>query len=582
MKRLLELVRPHWLTVLAAAICGGLFSAMNGALAWIVKDVVDGIFIKGGNDMIIWVSLTVLIVFWIRGVFYVAQNILMSSVGAKIVRDLRNDLYAHMVYLPMSHFGSDTTGSMMSKVLNDVGFLDRLLVIRVKDLFLSSTTIVFLAGVAFYRRWDLTLIAIVVLPVAFYFVSLIGKRLKKVSHMAQERLAHITESLSEGLGGIKVIKAFTMEGVETDKFADKGQGYYREYMKIVRLSQASLMILEIVGGLGVCGIIYYGGWLVSDGQITPGEFFSFVTAIMMIFHPAKQLASVYNGLHQAMAYVERIDGVFDLPKEPEGKLVASPLSDYISFDNVWFRYEGRTEDALSGLNLKVKKGEVIALVGKSGAGKTTLVDLIARYYMPARGAILFDGQDINEFTTKSLRWQIGIVSQNVVLFNDSVRENIRFGMQGVGDEDIARAAEAAYAMDFINDLPAGMETSVGDSGSLLSGGQRQRISIARAVLKDPPVLILDEATSALDTESEIMVQKALDELMESARKGGAKGKTVFVIAHRLSTIKRADRIVVLDGGRVAEVGSHDELLAKGGLYSQLYRLQYGHDEISSN
>jgi subfamily B ATP-binding cassette protein MsbA len=578
MNRLLELVKPHWRRVIAGVIAGGIVSLMNGTLAWVVKDVVDDVFIAGDRRMLLWLSLAVFLAFIFRGLFTSVQNIVMASVGAKIVRDLRNDLYSHMVYLPMSHFGRDTTGSMMSKVINDIGLLDQHLVFRIKDLFLSLTTIIALTVVAFYRRWDLALIAIVVLPAAFSFVARIGRRIKNVSHMAQKRLEHITESLSEGLGGIKVVKAFTMETSESGKFADKGQSYYREYMKVMRLTEASYLIMEMVGGLGVAFIIYYGGRLVSIGEITSGEFLSCVAAIMMIYHPAKQLARVQNGLQQARAYVERVDHILDLPSEPEGSLVAPRLARSITFDDVWFRYYGRGEHALGGISLEIGKGEVIALVGKSGAGKTTLVDLLARFYLPEKGRILFDGRDINEFTSRSLRSQIGIVSQDVVLFNGSVRDNIRFGLEGVDDSEVERAAEAAYAMSFIKELPEGFETGVGDSGSLLSGGQRQRISIARAILKDPSVLILDEATSALDTESELMIQRALDGLMEAARGRGGKGKTVFVIAHRLSTIKRADRIVVLDGGKVAQVGGHEELLSGGGIYGHLYRMQYGQDE----
>ena len=581
MKRLLELVRPHWRRVFAGVIAGGIVSLMNGTLAWVVKDVVDDVFIAGDRKMLVWISVAVFVAFLFRGLFTSIQNVVMGSVGAKIVRDLRNDLYSHMVYLPMSHFGKDTTGSMMSKVINDIGLLDQHLVFRIKDLFLSLTTIVALTVVAFYRRWDLTLMAIVVLPAAFSLVARIGKRIKKVAHMTQIKLAHITESLSEGLGGIKVVKAFTMERLESEKFADKGQSYYREYMKVMRLTEASYLIMETVGGLGVAFIIYYGGGLVAVGEITSGEFLSCVAAIMMIYQPAKQLARVQNGLQQARAYVERVDGILHMPPEPEGTIEAPRLSVGIQFKDVWFRYQGRNEHALSGVSLDVEKGEVIALVGKSGAGKTTLVDLLARFYLPDKGVILFDGSDINSYTSRSLRSQIGIVSQDVVLFNGTIRENIRFGLENLDEGQVERAAEAAYAMSFIRELPDGLDTGVGDSGSLLSGGQRQRISIARAILKDPSILILDEATSALDTESEMMVQRALDELMEAARGRGGKGKTVFVIAHRLSTIRRADRIVVLDGGKVAQTGSHEDLLAEGGIYSQLYRMQYSQDQAQA-
>jgi len=574
-RRIFELIRPYSGRLAVGAAASLAVSLLNGSLAWIVKPVVDDIFISGRKSLLLPIALLVTVVFVLRGIFEYAQNYLMNSVGAKAVREIRNGLYSHMICLPMSSFSKDTSGSMMSKVVTDAGLLQSLLAYRVKDLFVSSGTIVILVGVALYRRWDLTLIALVVLPFAFYAVGRLGKRLKRVSAKAQEKMANLTGSVSEGLAGIKIIKSFGMEGRDAGRFREKNQSYYREFMRSIRIIEATSLIMEVVAGAGVAFIIYYGGSLVSDKVITSGDFFSFLTAILMIYTPSKRLAQVYNGLQQAKAYIGRIDEVLATQTEPrEGKEL--PLMEHgISYENVSFMYEGREEDALRDISIEVKKGEVVALVGRSGSGKTTLMDLLARFYEPRSGRILIDGHDISQAKLSSLRSQIGIVSQNVILFNDTVRVNIAYGRPEASEEEIVKAAEAAYAHEFIRGLPRKYDTPMGEGGAMLSGGQRQRISIARAILKNPPILILDEATSSLDTQSELMVQKALDSLVFSGEGENSLGKTIFVIAHRLSTIQRADRIIVLDCGRVAEQGTHEALLSRGGLYRQIHDLQYG-------
>lgn len=584
MKRIFELVRPHSGRLVLGALASLAVSALNGSLAWIVKPVVDDIFVSGNKAYLLPIAAAVTTVFVFRGIFEYVQNYLMNSIGAKIVRDIRDRLYSHMVYLPMSHFAGDTTGAMMSRVITDAGLLQSLLAYRVKDLFVSSGTIVILTGIAFYRRWDLTIIALVVLPFAFFAVGRLGKRLKRVSERAQKKIADLTGSISEGLTGIKIIKSFGMEERDAGRFRVKNQSYYREFMRSVRIIEATSLVMELVAGAGVAFIIYYGGSLVADRVITSGDFFSFLTAILMIYTPAKRLAQVYNGLQQARAYIGRIDGIFVAEKEPQGGLGLPGISHGLAYENVSFKYDGREEDAVRDVSLEVRKGEVVALVGRSGSGKTTLVDLLARFYVPQKGSISIDGHDIRDATLGSLRSQIGIVSQNVILFNDTVRANIAFGRPEASESDVLKAAQAAFAHEFITRLPMGYDTPLGEGGALLSGGQRQRISIARAILKDPPVLILDEATSSLDTQSELMVQKALDRLVfseDGAGEGPAgtvRRKTIFIIAHRLSTVQKADRIIVLDRGRVAEAGTHEELLRGEGLYRQLYNLQYGHGE----
>jgi subfamily B ATP-binding cassette protein MsbA len=568
MRNILAIVLPHWRRIALAGVCSLVVSAMNGSFAYITEPVVDEMLIKGHKAALL--AAAIFVIFITRGLFRFFQNFLMISVGAKIVRDLRNKLYGHMVYLPMGRFGTDSTGSMMSRVINDAGIMQEFLAFRVKDLFVSSGTIIFLTGVALYQRWDLTLIAFAVLPAAFFTVGKLGRRLRVVAKRAQQKISEITESLSEGLTGIKIIKAFSTEKEEMRRVEDKNQEYYREVMRSTRIGEATGLIMDFVAGSGIALIIFYGASLISSGEMSTGEFFSLLIALVLIYTPAKRLAQVNMGFQMAIAVIGRIDEALAFEKEPDGTVELGQVKENIEYRNVFMKYPGREEDALYDINFKVNRGEMVAIVGRSGSGKTTMVDLLARFYPPTSGAIYLDGVDTGTATLRSLRLQIGIVSQDVILFNDTVKANISYG-RDVSDKEVTEAAKAAHAHEFIEALPQGYDTPIGQRGILLSGGQRQRISIARAIIKDPPILVLDEATSSLDTQSEMIVQRALDELMEK----GVHKRTTFVIAHRLSTIKRADRIVILDAGRVVEVGSHDELLSRDGIYKRLFSLQHG-------
>ncbi len=565
-KRILALVKPYWGRLAVAGVCSVIVSGMNGSLAWLVKPAVDKVFVSKEPTFLILLSLGVMGAYLGRGVFSFFHSYLMRSTGAKVVRDIRNRLYHHMLYLPMSYIHKDSTGAMVSRVINDAGFVQGLLSYTIKDIFVETGTIIVLVCVATYRRWDLTLLSIIVLPVAFYFVARLGKRLKRISHRTQEKIEEITEMLAESFSGSKIIKSFCREEDEMKRFSDRNHGFYRELMRSQRIIEATSLMMEFVGGFGIAFVLWYGGRLVINGAITAGDFFSFLAAIFLIYTPARRLVSANNSLQQAGAPIERIDKLLEEARETDGSVALEGFGNEIVFDNVSFRYEGTEDDALNSVSLTVKKGEIIALVGKSGAGKTTFVDLIPKFFMPVEGKILVDGVDISKVTLKSLRSLIGIVSQDVILFNDTVRANIIYGKPWASEEELLNAAKAAYAHDFITQLPNGYDTVVGERGVRLSGGQKQRLSIARAILKNPPILILDEATSSLDTASEIMVQRALENLMSD--------RTAFVIAHRLSTVRRADRIIVMDKGGIAETGTHEELLAAGGIYKKLYSLQF--------
>ena len=572
LKKIIGLVKPYWTRIAAAALISLMISGLNGGIAWLVKPALDGIFLRKEAALLSLLPFAILGIFLLRGVLTFFQNYLMGSTGVKVMRDIRNRLYGHLLFLPVNDFKKESTSALLSRMINDAALLQGLLAAGVKDIFVEAGTAVVLISVAFYRRWELATLAVIVLPAALYGTKRLGKRLKRVAKNAQAKISVITEFLAETFSGIKMVKVFGREYALIKIFQDKNQEYYRDMMRSTRIVELTSLMMEVVAGLGIAFVLWYGGKLVVRDVITPGDFFSFLTAVFMIFTPAKRLANANNNIQRSRAALERIDEMLEKEIEKEGAGDLKPISDSIEFNKVCFRYPSSKHDILKDINLKVKKGDITAIVGRSGAGKTSFVDLMPRFHDPVSGNISIDGVNIAEVTLKSLRQQIGLVSQDIILFNDTVRANIVFGKPDASEDEIISAAKAAHAHDFILEMPQGYDTIIGERGVMISGGQRQRLSIARAILKNPPILILDEATSSLDTESEMMVQKALDTLMEH--------RTTLVIAHRLSTVKKADRIVVLEKGRIAEIGPHEELLGKGGIYKKLHDMQIAPESIN--
>jgi subfamily B ATP-binding cassette protein MsbA len=460
-------------------------------------------------------------------------------------------------------------------VVNDVGLMASAASSVVKDIFQNALTFLAMVGVIVYQNWKLAGVSIIVIPLSTLTMVRVGQRLRRLASSGQEQMGDLASTVQETIAGIRMVKAFGREEAEAERFKERNRAFLSTTLKTNQVWSLGSSHMEIIGVIGVAAIIWYGGYLVIHGAMTPGAFFSFMAAMFMAYTPIRKLSGSNNVIQQALAAAERVFDVLDLKTEQSQDLGTVPLfgiSRGIEFQHVSLQYDSQVVPALTDVDLIVRSGEVVALVGSSGSGKTTLVSLLPRFYEPTGGRILLDGTPLTSYNLQSLRSHIGIVSQEVVLFDDTIRSNIAFGRTGASDADVERAARLAYAHDFILRLPDGYDAIIGERGVKLSGGERQRLAIARAILRDPPLLILDEATSALDTESERIVQLALANLM--------KNRTTLVIAHRLSTIQHADRIVVLDRGTIAEVGSHEELLRKGGLYRRLHAMQFQSEELT--
>jgi subfamily B ATP-binding cassette protein MsbA len=567
-RRLLPYVRPHFKTLLAGSVLALVVAGMEGVIAWLVKPAMDDIFIRRDVVMLKLVPLGLVGAYLVKGLARYGQSYLMAAVGERVVARLRRDLYCHIQEMPLAFFTGIHSGDLMSRVLNDVNRLARLSSTMIVMAVRQAATIVALLVVMFGREWRLTLIALLAFPLIALLVRVIGRRLYKINRRAQERVAQLAILLHEAFAGTKIVKAFGREAHEQARFDALNQRLLGLSLKNVRADEITEPLMEIAGAVGVGATLMYAGYQVIQGHMTPGTFFSFIAAVLMLYGPARRLSRAVNSVQQTTASVERVFDILDRPPEIADRPDAAVLDgfrDAIRFEHVDFRYAGSGELTLRDISLAIRKGEVVAFVGMSGAGKSTLMDLLPRFHDVSAGRITVDGHDIREVSQASLRALLGVVTQETFLFSDSIYDNIAYGRPDASVDDVVRAARQAHAHDFIQACPEGYRTLTGERGVRLSGGQRQRIAIARAFLKDPPILILDEATSDLDAESEFMVQQALADLMH--------GRTVLVIAHRLSTVRNADRIVVIHEGRVAEVGRHDELLARDGVYRRLYALQ---------
>ena len=597
--RLIRFVLPHiWILVLASVCMIGtsVFSGVSismiiplidniitgkkmaipgiATLPMPIKHLIDSINAMPPIDLLNRMTILVIVFWLLRNFFEFCQSYLMSDVSQRVIRDIKNTIYEKLMKLPMEFYSKNPTGKLMSRITYDATVVRDSIATGLTDLLYQPIqlvvylVLVFVVKFYFAISWGLIMIGLILFPLVVYPVVRIGKRLKSISKQSQESMADITTTLHETISGIRMVKAFSMEESESERFKKQNQRFYKLSMKSTKRVIVVSPITEFVGMFCIAIILWVAGKEIISGALSAGAFVTFLAALLSLMKPMKRLTNVYSINQQAMAAASRIFEVLDTKEKIMEKPGAPALALFrkeVKFKGVSFAYDDK--DVLKNINLTVSAGEIAAFVGPSGVGKTTLVNLIPRFYDATKGSITIDGVDIRDCTLKSLRSQIAIVTQETILFNETVAYNIAYGCKNPKKEDIIRAAEIANAHDFIMKMPNGYDTIIGERGFRLSGGEKQRLAIARAVFKNAPILILDEATSQLDTESEILVQEAIDRMM--------KGRTVFAIAHRLSTIKHATRIYVLEAGAIVDVGAHDSLIQKDGLYKRLYDMQFG-------
>jgi subfamily B ATP-binding cassette protein MsbA len=581
--RLLGYLKPYLGRFVIAMILMIILSLMTGALAYLagplVKFVINpaetNLHIAGPflflskipkKELFYYLPITLIIVALLKGLSYYGQAYFMGNIGQRVIMDIRNDLFEHIQYLPMDYFSRVNTGTLVSRIMNDVSLIQGAVTSAVAGSLRDSFSIIVLLGLAFYLDWKLAVLTFLVYPVAGYSVVLVGRKLRKVSVQGQNAAASLNNKLFESISSMNIVKAFNQEEQEISRFRRFTSDLYSALMRGIKVNALFVPSMEFLMVIGFVGAFWYGGMRIMNGTLTPEGFFSFFAAIGLLYQPVKNLSNINSVIQDGLAASTRVFDVMDEPVETlkQGDKILGEIRHQISFNNIGFKY--RDQEVLKNISIKVKKGELLAIVGDSGAGKSTLVSLLTRFYDVTSGSIRIDDIDIRGITLKSLRDAIGIVTQETILFDDTVYNNIMYGKKDATFDEVVAAAESAYAHDFIMHLPDGYNTNLGERGAKLSGGERQRIAIARAVLKNPSILILDEATSNLDARSENEVQKALDNLM--------KGKTTFLIAHRLYTAERADRIAVLVKGQLVEEGPHDLLMKNAGYYHKLYTLQH--------
>ena len=566
-KEILSLIKDSRVRLFVSAVCSAMVAAMTAATAYLVKPAVEKIFEQKDLQMLVLIPAVIVAVFAIKGVAAYGSGYLLSYVGQDIIRRMRNRLFNHIQDLPLAFFQREKTGDLMSRITNDVAIISSMFSSAVTGSIRDGFTIIGLMAVTFLQIPELAVFTFIIFPIAGYPLFYFGRKIRRVRRGVQEAWADLNAFLHETLTGTKIVKAFSMEDHERKRFEQKSRRIFRLEMKENKVKEMSSPLMEILGGLGIGFILWYGGRHVIAGTYSFGTFMSFLTAVGLMYQPLKKISRLNNAVQRGMAAIERIYDILERTSdviETDSPIPIRNGAHRISFADVSFKYD--RDLVLKNINLEAEIGEIIALVGMSGGGKTSLVNLIPRFYDPSPGAVLIDGVDIRQISIATLRSQIAIVTQEPILFNDTVRNNIAYGRADASEQQIVAAAKSAYAYEFIRGFPEEFDTLIGELGGRLSGGQKQRICIARALVKDAPILILDEATSSLDSEAEVLVQKALGNLM--------KGRTTFVIAHRLSTIGNADRIIVLVDGRIVEEGRHEQLMALEREYYKLYQMQF--------
>ena len=567
-KRLIWYIKPYIKRLCIAVVCMVVAAGCNLYVPWIIKDMIDKVLMEKDMELLNLICVGIIVVFLIRGIFYYAQNYLISFVGQRVIIDVRQQLYEKFQRTSVSYYDKNQTGAIMSYVTNDVGAMQAAVIDNMVEMVTEGSILIGSVAMMFYLDWKLTLLTFIIVPLVGYAMNIFGRKMKSSGTLIQERISDVTSILQETLSAARVIKSFVREDFEIKRFDKANYLSFRANMKNVQVASMLTPVVETTAAMAVACILWVGGYEVVNGVMTAGALVAFLTYAINLANPVKRLSRVYGNIQKAMASADRVFEVLDMDEglyDKDDAVKMPPIKGQIKLDNVTFGYiEG--ENALENISLEVKPGQMVALVGPSGSGKSTIANLVPRFYDVNSGSVTIDGIDIRDVTMASLREQVGLVPQETMLFSNTVMENIRYGRLEATDDEVIAAARAANADDFINGLPDKYQTRLGERGANLSGGQRQRIAIARAILKDPQILILDEATSALDTESEKIVQEALDKLMI--------GRTSIVIAHRLSTILKADQIFVVEAGHLREQGTHEELLAKKGLYKTLYDIQF--------